>query len=282
MKINNNIIDKALGAYLGFAIGDALGATTEFMNENEIKHTYGVHRKIIGGGWLHLEAGNITDDTQMCLYLGNSIIDNNGFDEKKVAIYFLNWMKSKPIDIGHTVRRGLVNFRKTGHCEVPYSEYAAGNGACMRNLPIILYCLKNWNNFRDLTIKQCHITHNNKHSDAITIAFGEITKILIETSDKEKAYNFVINFIDKHPKYNFLNYRGENSGYVVDTFKIVMHYFFNNNTFYDILLPIVNKGGDCDTNGALAGMLAGALYGRKGLYKGWLKKIKKEIKRDIE
>ena len=36
--------DRALGAYLGLAIGDALGATVEFMRPREIEAQYGVHR----------------------------------------------------------------------------------------------------------------------------------------------------------------------------------------------------------------------------------------------
>ena len=47
-----SVEDRAIGAYLGLAVGDALGATTEFMTPREIRETYGVHRKIRGGGWL--------------------------------------------------------------------------------------------------------------------------------------------------------------------------------------------------------------------------------------
>ncbi|MFZ1893088.1 MAG: ADP-ribosylglycohydrolase family protein, partial [Rhodoplanes sp.] len=54
--------DRALGAYLGFAIGDALGATVEFMTKGEIAARYGVHDRIVGGGWLKLAPGKVTDD----------------------------------------------------------------------------------------------------------------------------------------------------------------------------------------------------------------------------
>jgi len=46
--------DRALGAYLGLAVGDALDATVEFMTPKEIRAQYGAHREIIGGGWLRL------------------------------------------------------------------------------------------------------------------------------------------------------------------------------------------------------------------------------------
>ena len=56
---NEHVLDRALGAYLGFACGDALGATVEFMTPKQIHKHYGVHQDIIGGGWLNLEAGQV-------------------------------------------------------------------------------------------------------------------------------------------------------------------------------------------------------------------------------
>lgn len=56
--MKNEIKDKILGSYIGLAVGDALGATTEFMTPREIQVNIGVHNKITGGGWLRLEAGS--------------------------------------------------------------------------------------------------------------------------------------------------------------------------------------------------------------------------------
>jgi hypothetical protein len=62
-----DILARAEAAYLGLALGDALGATVEFMTPREIAHHFadagGVHREITGGGWLHLKPGQVTDDT---------------------------------------------------------------------------------------------------------------------------------------------------------------------------------------------------------------------------
>ena len=70
-----SLLDRARGAYLGFAIGDALGATVEFLTPREIQAQYGVHEHIVGGGWLRLKPGQITDDTQMSLALGDAILE---------------------------------------------------------------------------------------------------------------------------------------------------------------------------------------------------------------
>ena len=275
--MKRDYLNKTIAAYLGFAIGDALGATTEFMTPKEIAYKYGVHKKIIGGGWLNLKPGKVTDDTEMCICLADSIIESGGFNVNNVADYFVKWMRSKPVDIGATVRRGLQQYMVSRKTFSYYSESSAGNGACMRNLPIILYCMKEWQYFDIMTISQCHITHNNRKSDLITILFGNILRSLMLHGDKSKAYSIVSEFIVKHPKLSYLNYKGESSGYIVDTFKNVMHHFFNNNSFYDTLIGVVNQGGDADTNGALAGMLSGALYGLEAIPAKWINKLDKKI-----
>ena len=43
------IVDRARAALFGVAVGDALGATTEFMTPAEIRDRYGVLREIVGG-----------------------------------------------------------------------------------------------------------------------------------------------------------------------------------------------------------------------------------------
>ena len=98
---------------LGLAIGDALGATLEFMTPREIRQCHGVHREIRGGGWLRLRAGQVTDDTEMSLALGASILARGAVDPESVAEAFSDWMRGKPVDIGSTVRRGIWMFSGT-------------------------------------------------------------------------------------------------------------------------------------------------------------------------
>jgi ADP-ribosyl-[dinitrogen reductase] hydrolase len=49
--------------------------------------------------------------------------------------------------------------------------------------------------------------------------------------------------------------------------------FFSTGSFEDCLVRVVNRGGDADTTGALAGQLAGALYGAQGIPARWLKAL---------
>ena len=275
--MTNEIYERAYAAYLGFAIGDALGATTEFMLPREIKTEFGVHKKIIGGGWLKLKAGRVTDDTEMCMALADSIIDNGGYSACRAADYFVSWMRTKPVDIGNTVRKGLRDYIRTGVPESAKSEFSAGNGACMRNLPAILYCLKDWSKFEHITLSQGRITHNNYLSDIATIKMGEMTRELLLTGDILRALDIQSEFIKEEPSFSHSRYKGDASGYIKDTYRTVMHFFFDGADFEDVLIRTVNQGGDADTNGALAGMMAGACYGLDAIPARWIRPLDKKV-----
>jgi len=45
----HDIISRTRAAFVGLAIGDALGAPVEFMNSHEIKARHGVLRDLVGG-----------------------------------------------------------------------------------------------------------------------------------------------------------------------------------------------------------------------------------------
>jgi ADP-ribosyl-[dinitrogen reductase] hydrolase len=280
--MKSDLYDRALGSYIGFAIGDALGATTEFMTPREIAADFGVHDKIIGGGWLRLRAGNVTDDTGMCLALGESLINERGFHLRSVADHYVKWMRSKPVDIGGTVRKGLRGYMLNGITESAPSVYSAGNGACMRILPLVLYCQKDWSCFDEIAVMQNHLTHNNRWSDIITLCFSRMTKVLLEGEGKLAALDIGNNLVKENPKCSYSKYSGEASGYIIDTFKTVMHYFADSSSFEETLVRVVNQGGDADTNGAIAGMMAGAMHGYSSIPYKWIKKLNKKIQKQIE
>ncbi len=269
-------VGRGIAAYLGLAIGDALGATVEFLTPNEIRQQHGVHKDITGGGWLRLKAGTVTDDTTMSLALGASILEHGAVDAGHAAAAFDAWMRAKPVDIGNTVRRNLVHFRKTGNPEAPASEHDAGNGAAMRVLPVALACYGRPPETAIFASRaQAHVTHHNVISDAACETLTFMVLDLLAGRDagevqRERADELVRQF----PVFAYGKKRIENpSGYVVDTIQAVFQAFFGTASFEDCLLDVVNRGGDADTTGAIAGMLAGARYGHDAIPGRWLRAL---------
>ena len=273
-------VDRAMAAYLGLAIGDALGATVEFLTPNEIRHQIGVHTEITGGGWLRLKAGQVTDDTTMSLALGESILASGGVEAKAAAEAFDAWMRAKPVDIGNTVRRNLISFRKTGNPEAVASEHDAGNGAAMRVLPVALACYGEPEKTAiSANRAQAHVTHHNTLSDAACETLIFMVQDFMAGRDavhveRQRAARLVT----EHPVFTYDRKRRDNpSGFVVDTLQAVFQSFFATETFEDCLIDVVNRGGDADTTGAIAGMLAGACYGQDSIPRRWLKALDEKV-----
>ena len=273
--------DRALGAYLGLAVGDALGATVEFMLPREIQYQYGTHREIIGGGWLKIKAGRVTDDTEMALALGSALLASNGWNAYAVADSFVAWLKSRPIDIGNTCRRGIQRYILNGSLSGSVSEGDAGNGAAMRNLPVVLATLNDDAAYRQQTLDESRFTHNHPLSDAATLALGEMTRAMLKGGGVKECREIVKSLLCEYPKFKFDPYPGRASGYIVDTMQTVLHHFFITDSFETLVVDTVNRGEDADTTGAIAGMLGGALYGANAIPKRWINKLEQKVVSEI-
>ena len=117
-----NELDRAIGALLGLAVGDAVGTTLEFHSPG----TFAPIDDMIGGGPFDLEPGEWTDDTSMALCLAESLLDTGAMDLDDQLRRYLLWYddgylssNGRCFDIGNTIRRQLERFRRTGEAIDP-------------------------------------------------------------------------------------------------------------------------------------------------------------------
>jgi ADP-ribosyl-[dinitrogen reductase] hydrolase len=111
------IADRALGAMVGLAVGDALGTTLEFSaRDSQPRLT-----DMIGGGPFKLEPGQWTDDAAMALALLDSLAFNDSLDEADLMRRFVAWHEhgeysctGRCFDIGMTTRAALARFKQSG------------------------------------------------------------------------------------------------------------------------------------------------------------------------
>ena len=137
--------DRATGALLGLAIGDALGTTYEFERIRQPPYpslAIGPATDVVGGGPFDLEPGCVTDDTQLAVCLARSLAERRGLDPADLAARYVAWSEHA-FDIGNqtgaALRRiergespetaGIAVWRESG-------RRAAGNGSLMRTAPI--------------------------------------------------------------------------------------------------------------------------------------------------
>ena len=245
--------DKVYGSLVGFVVGDAMGATTEFMTKETIRINYGKVTNILGGGWLNLKVGEVTDDTQMMMCIIQAFLDNRKQAinlvrfKKSVADYFVEWYKSNPPDVGNACRAGIMHY-------VEYGEYmrtnnvAQGNGGLMRALPCYLMGSLAFN------YAQNDITHNND-------ICREFIKAYHETMNK--AMNG-----ESFPANSFGTM--EPTGRVHNTFYNARFWGMCSDSFEGAILGAVNDGGDADTIAAITGSIAGMRFGFGAIPYRWV------------
>jgi len=108
----DNLINKRINVALGLAVGDSLGATSEFQIPWEvpklIKEFPNWPEEIVGGGKAHWGAGEPTDDTHMAMGILRAWVEDKGkFNPVTILSNFLKWKHTNPKDIGGTTAKSL-------------------------------------------------------------------------------------------------------------------------------------------------------------------------------
>ena len=262
-----SIKSKIKGALYGYAIGDAMGATTEFMDRNWIKEKYGEVNEIIGGGWLHLQPGKVTDDTEMTLCVCEAIARfprNSHLMLNRCCENFTNWYLAGPIDVGNSCARSISKNRQTKDyikwLEVTFDPESLGNGSLMRTMPIVLSGLG-----EDVALSQSRLTHNNDICDTFVKSYYNILTDVL--AGNELALSpFLI----------------EPTGHIYNTYTNSIYWFATSECFEDAIIGPVNDGGDADTIAAITGSLAGAYYGFEAIPQKWIAQLDPVIKIQLD
>ncbi|MFC5854421.1 ADP-ribosylglycohydrolase family protein [Streptomyces chlorus] len=125
--------EHAMGAVVGSAVGDALGAPFEFGPEGVSSARFpepGPGGEMCGGdGW---EPGEATDDTQMAVLVAESLLEHDGLDLPEDFRRFQRWAAAGPKDIGLQTEAVLSSGDPWDMAAAPHfrtSQRAAGNGA---------------------------------------------------------------------------------------------------------------------------------------------------------
>jgi ADP-ribosyl-[dinitrogen reductase] hydrolase len=275
--------DRYRGALLASAAGDALGATLEFMTRDAIERQYGQLRDIVGGGWLHVAPGEITDDTQMALCIARSLVERQGFDADDVAARFVAWHASRPKDIGNTTAHALeqlargVPWQTAGqHTHVTLRPRDASNGSIMRCAPLALYARADPAQNARLATDASRITHANPLCVAASVALNAAIAALLDdpSADARAIASDATDNAQLRAALAEIPQRDASSldagGYVLATMQSAFWAVTQHATLEDAIIAAVNLGDDADTTGAVAGALAGARWGMSAIPERWL------------
>lgn len=218
---------------------------------------------------------------------------------------FVGWLTSgdytpfgEAFDEGVTCVRAIEKYCKTHDADTcgVTGEYANGNGALMRILPICLW-VRDWE--LEASIGSIHrvaaLTHNHLRSNMACGIYYFLVKGILEQEGTvqerlQRGMDRAVEYYQKNDVQQLTYYQRmfdleafkktsgqeiKSSGYVVDSLEAVVWCLLTTDNLKDCLLKAVNLGEDTDTSAAIAGGLAGLYYGYKQIPREWLEQIQK-------
>lgn len=275
--------DRAHGALLGLAAGDAVGTTVEFQRPGSFPPV----TDMVGGGPFHLAAGQWTDDTSMALCLAESLLDCRGHDPVDQLRRYVRWWRDgylsstgRCFDIGTTTRTQLARFERTGEPQdADVDEECASNGSLMRLAPVAI----RWHHEPHAVVEYAAASSRTTHAAARPVdacrVLAAMTAALIrgEPAGTVLAPDFWYGGA-LHPAIATVARGGwrtkeppaiRGSGYSVDALEAALWAVAGADDFRAAILRAVDLGDDADTTGAIAGQLAGARFGASGIPPEW-------------
>ncbi|WP_149866413.1 ADP-ribosylglycohydrolase family protein [Tropicimonas marinistellae] len=191
-------MDRAQGALLGLALGDALGMPSQTLTRAEIRARYGVIADFVAPFEDHpvshgLTAAQITDDTEQALLLARRILASpDGFDAESWARDLLTWeadVKSRGLRdlLGPSTKAALTGLL-SGTAVSETGRRGTTNGAAMRIAPVgIAQPSRYTAGLVARVAETCRVTHNTGEAIAGASAVAAMVSAGVEGADWKSA-----------------------------------------------------------------------------------------------
>lgn len=243
--------DKAIGALLGLAAGETLGAPD----------------------------GNGTPATDMTLRLATSLIELGGYDADRTLRAYVDWYRTDPPGMSDHLRQvlgsiegGADAFRATSTIHLG-GDVTSGNGAVMRTTPIGIAFAGRDDALRDATLADAALTHFDPLAGKVALLHNQVVSWVL-TGGPQLVFDQLKDpeWLDDRIEDVVIPATAGVLGFAVSLSKsepgsalasiaIALAAFFNADGFEQGLEWAVSLGGDTDTNGAVTGALLGARLG---------------------
>ena len=280
--------DRFRGALLGLAVGDALGAPAEFLTPLQVRDRWGVLDEMVGGGCHNVRPGEATDATEMMLLLGESLIAVGEFDPEDVVSRYRAWFASGPADVSLTTRTVMLALAAGTPWDLASRRAyevlgfpTAGNGSLMRCAPVALRFFHDPDSRRRVSLRESTLTHYEHLAGWSCVALNELV-VAAMTGTISESLPVIAAALDTDAPRVATALREavgaepdeiHAASFVLDSLRAAVWAVLHTESFEGALVEIVNRGGDCDTVGAVAGALAGARYGADAIPARWLEPL---------
>ncbi|GEE03490.1 hypothetical protein nbrc107696_39360 [Gordonia spumicola] len=293
--MNEATLDRARGALVGGAVGDALGVPYEF----GLRLGTSTEPVMRGGGLGDFAPGEWSDDTSMAMGVAmagarhRTLGTAEALDD--VAAGFLDWFESNPPDIGNQTRAVLGAVRRGAsddgvaiamlHASQEHARgahRAGGNGALMRTAPVALAHLDDRSGLADAARTVARLTHYDDDATDSCVLWCEAIRVAVV--DAEIYVEAGLDLIDAGRR-DFWAARLDEArdrepraftpnGYTVTALQAAASSILHTpgdgpDHLREALFTSIRIGDDTDTVAAIAGALLGARWGRSAIRGQW-------------
>jgi ADP-ribosyl-[dinitrogen reductase] hydrolase len=279
--------NAAYGAVFGALVGDAAGATLEFIGRSPTKKEVREALKMIGGGVWQIAPGQITDDGELTLASLHALSKQPEYSADLVASAYIAWANSKPFDMGMATANALSGVTpKSGEgCSEAVLEAAAyynmgskANGALMRSTALAVWSTR-------VTVEEAiklaqldaRLTHPNLSCQYANAAYiVAIRHLVLQPGDRTGALKTaaetlqVLGAEEVRAWFDHALVDGEVSchptaGFIKIAFTLAFKHLAKSTAYETALSETLMGGGDTDTNACIVGGLLGTLHGVNGI-----------------
>ena len=274
----------AIGALVGSAVGDALGAPFEFQrgglySERFPQPVLAGQGELIGGGpW---SSGEFTDDTHMALALAESLLAHGALDAADLWSRWRAWAGPAK-DVGIITRLALSRAASEGAAAYAHQANggkSAGNGSLMRNTPVPLFTLRgSLESAIALAQSQSRLTHHDRANDEGVAIHTAMVRAGVLGEDMFAAMDAAVRALEDSARERWLALLDPSwtpakaefgNGTVWTCLAQAVWALRGARDFEQAVRAAVDLGDDADTVGCVAGSLAGARWGVQAIPSRW-------------
>lgn len=281
--------NAALGSSLGACVGDAAGATLEFLGKPITPELVDRALSMPGGGVWNVAPGQVTDDCELGISLARALANSPSFDLDTIANAYAAWIKSKPFDIGNTTIQSLgsvtnrdwqATLKRYGPSYTMTTAAAQlcmeskSNGSLMRATPIGIWAHRQSpTQIAEIARLDSCLSHPNECCWQSVACYSiAIAHLINHTDDRIGAYEAAQGWATIHANAEVQSWLidAKNNvdvpytpmiGFVRIGFTHAFRHLLLGTPYVDALHETLLGDGDTDTNACIVGGLLGAAYG---------------------
>jgi len=239
-------------------------------------------------------AGQATDDSELALMLARTLVRDEGYDPARVAEAYVHWITSSPFDRGGTITAalsagavgGVDPAQRLSRVLAAASRESQANGSLMRVSPLAIFGAADPAGAARMASEDSALTHPHPLCrDACAVYVRAIAEVIARGGDGLAAWGFAMDEArrpGRHPGVAEMldAARGgppdeyyRQMGWVRIAFQNAFYQALRAPSFEEGVVDTVGRGGDTDTNAAIAGALLGAIHGREAVPARWRNKL---------